>query len=195
MTVAERQTMIDSWKDLGFIISDRTEKTANDELVYIDLPSHMLPQGEKVIGYVSDKSVNDGKVKFQFSMPVPSSNEEAQAHYGCDLDLIIRTGILGFSRSADDKAKTKLFDGSPPSVEKHSQMQVAFMAWKPGVRERAIVATSTKIAKQLKTDDGFRSMIKMMVEAGRTTLTAANELLVAQEIPILTQEECKSYNL
>src|SRR5574343_1105809 len=190
MTKAERTTMIDSWKNLGFVISDRTEKTSNDELVYIDLPDGSLPSGEKVIGYVSDKSVGAGKVKFQFSMPVPSTNEEAQAHYGCDLDLIIRTGILGFSRSADDKAKAKLFDGSEPSPEKHAAMQAAFMAWKPGVRERAVVATSTKIAKQLKTDEGFRSMVKMMVEAGRTTLTAANQLLEAQELAPLSMEEC-----
>lgn len=195
MTKEDRATMIQSWKDLGFQISSKTDKATDDALVYIDLPEGAFDYPSFVTGYVSDKGIAEGKVKFQFAMPVPKSDEEAQRYYDCNLDLIIRTGILGFSRSADDKAKPSLFDGSQPTVEKHLAMQQKFASWRPGIRERQAAEPSAKKVKELKTDEGFRNNVKLLVESGRTSLTLANQLLEAQEIAPLTQEELRSYNL
>jgi hypothetical protein len=195
MTKEERTVMIQSWRDLGFSISDKTDKATDDALVYIDLPEGSFDYPSFVTGYVSDKTIGEGKVKFQFCMPVPRTEEEAQRYYGCDLELVIRTGVLGFSRSADDKAKPQLFDGTEVTPDKHLKMQEKFASWKPGVRERQAAAPTEKLAKAIKSDEGFRNMVKIMVESGRTTLTAANMLLEAQELAPLTQEECKRYNL
>lgn len=195
MTKAERSTMIDSWKNLGFAVSDKTDRATDDAIVYLDLPETAPSWTNQVSGYVSDKSIAEGKVKFEFRMPVPRSDEEAKEFYGCDLDLIIRTGILGFSRSADDKAKPVLFDGSQPSVEKHLAMQDKFSSWRPGVRERTAVAPKTKLEKALKTDEGYRNTILLLIESERITLGQGNDLLAANELAPFAPEDCKRYRL
>ena len=117
---------------------------SSDSNIYIDLPADAVPTGPTVCGYVS--ASKSSQVNFQFCMRVPTGNslEELNASaldlYGVDAEFLIRTAILSFSRSADDKAKPELFDEKEVTEAKFRAMQQKFLEWKPGQRERAAVS-------------------------------------------------------
>ena len=105
---------------------------SSDSNIYIKLPDEARPSGETVCGYVSANKAS--QVNFEFCMRVPSGetaeeiNASALEIYGVDLPFLLRTAVLSFSRSADDKAKPELFDGHEATPKKHLLMQAKFEA-------------------------------------------------------------------
>lgn len=136
---------------------------------------HFLPEsyagicsGEQpfVRGF-AQQAKNDPKNKmeqrhvWEFRMPIPKGlteesttvqqiNASLQELYGekASLDLVVRSGILGWSRSADDKAKpAALADGKPLDEAQHLAMQRSFEEWRPGTREQAAASVEKKLEK------------------------------------------------
>jgi hypothetical protein len=155
-------------------------QTTKPEVIAVALPAGDYGcQGDQKFlrGFV--RPVRGFGYKYEYRMAVPNGatieelDEDCKRLFGDhgDLNFVIRCGVLNLATKADNKAKLELgldknFDHEDYDEAKHVAMQIAFEAWRPGVRERKAVTVEEQAGDLIEKEGGLQATLQALREKG-----------------------------